>query len=60
MAAACDNCVAGINCGKPDAVVPAPKYGDPYTYDCGTLYYKVKMNMQKKERVPNQLFHLNY
>lgn len=34
MAAACDNCVAWIGTSPAvDAVVVAPKYGDPYTYD---------------------------
>lgn len=38
MAAACDNCVAGMGT-KPaeDAADAALKYGDPYTYDWGTL-----------------------
>lgn len=39
-AAACDSCVACIGTNPAavaDAVVAAPKYGEPYTYDGCTL-----------------------
>lgn len=59
IAAAWDSCVAGIGTSPAvEAVVAAPRYGDPYTYDCGTLENTNDENERAKRKSVNNFMAL--